>query len=164
MKEVPLGGEKAAGRVALIDDEDYDLISSYRWRVWERPRSDRRIACGPYAVTGGPGSFVQMHKLLTGWPMTDHIDRDGLNNQRSNLRPATNAQNQRNRGPNAGGSSRYKGVWRAPCHGKWRAEIRADGKRRYLGYFASEEEAALVYNAAATELFGEFAWLNEVAS
>ena len=162
MKAVSLHGEKAAGRVALVDDEDYDLVMQYRWRGWEKRHPNGSIA-GPYAVAGtrspdGRRAVVKMHKLSTGWPMTDHRDHDGLNNQRSNLRPATKAQNNHNQGPQAGTSSRYKGVtWHRKVK-KWQATIKLNGKSRYLGCFTSEEDAARAYAEAALVAQGEYAY------
>lgn len=96
--------------------------------------------------------------------MIDHKNGNGLDNRRSNLRFCTNAQNQHNQrkwGSRSGKplSSRYKGVsWHRRGH--WRAKIQAQGKRRYLGQFQSEEAAARAYDRAARELHGEFAVLN----
>ena len=101
-----------------------------------------------------------MHKLLTGWPLTDHADHDGLNNQRYNLRPATSGQNLQNSLPRISARSPYKGaIWNSQQR-KWQAEIRMDGRKRHLGYFLSDLEAAYTYDAAARELFGEFACPN----
>jgi hypothetical protein len=104
-----------------------------------------------------------MHKLITGWPKTDHIDHDGLNNQRSNLRPATTAQNNHNQRPQRNTSSRFKGVTWHKRIGKWQAAIKVADKNRHLGVFPDEEDAARAYNAAAVEAYGEYAYLNEVA-
>ena len=167
MKTVPLHGAKAAGRVALVDDDDYELVSGYRWRVWERRRGPNGAIWGPYAVasvSSRRGGCIQMHQLITGWPMTDHRNGNGLDNQRSNLRPATVAQNTQNARPQAGSSSRYKGVTWHKKLSKWQAEIKVGGKHRYLGVFVSEEDAALAYNVAALEAYGEYAYLNEVAA
>ena len=162
MKTVPLYGKKAAGRVALVDDEDYELVMQYRWNVLEAIRGDR--GHGPYAVTNIGGrknrQVLLMHKLLTGYPMTDHIDHDGLNNQRSNLRPATPLLNQRNKRGNLVGTSQFKGVCWASGEGKWLAQICIHGRRRFLGLFSSEEDAARAYDSAAREAFGEYACLN----
>jgi hypothetical protein len=158
MKTVPLGGKKAAGRVALIDDGDYDLVMQYQWHVQEQPRPGRTH--GPYAMASiGEGQRILMHKLLTGWLRTDHKDGNGLNNQRSNLREATGSQNQCNTGPR-GGSSRFKGVSWDRATGNWRANIQIDGKGRNLGRFADEEAAARAYDSAAAWFHGEFAHLN----
>lgn len=166
MMTVPLYGKKAAGRVALVDDEDYDLVKGYRWYLWERQAPGRRTE-GPYARArvfrnGGQG-YISMHKLITGWTRTDHADRNGLNNQRSNLRPATTAQNTQNQRPQLGTSSRFKGVTWSRGAGKWQAQIQAPNTPRYLGLFTSEEDAARAYNAAALKAFGSYAYLNEVA-
>lgn len=161
MKTVPLRGKKAAGRVALVNDGDYDLVMQYRWTVWEVQRADGRTD-GPYAVTHYKRNRrryeIKMHKLLTGWPVTDHADGDGLNNQRSNLRPANSAQNRHNQRPKRGSSSRFKGVsWNKSAR-KWQASIHVNGKNRYLGRYVSEEEAGAVYAAAALEAYGEYAY------
>ena len=155
MKTVPLGGQKAAGRVALVDDEDYDLVTQYRWRVWEY-QQDGRVTKGPYAISG---RGMRMHALIMGRTWIDHIDHDGLNNQRSNLRPATNTENQHN-ARSLCGSSQYKGVTWLPRRRRWRAAIGDGGGTHYLGLFSSEIDAALAYDAAAREKFGTFAYLN----
>lgn len=166
MKTVPLYGRIAAGRVALVDDGDFELVSAYRWNVWVQTFPDGRIN-GPYVITPiyvkgvGTRTTLKMHRLITGYAETDHINHDGLDNRRSNLRPATSAQNKANMRKRPGRwSSPYKGVfWNRQC-GKWQAEIVTNRKPRYLGRFVNEVDAALAYDAAARELFGEFAYLN----
>lgn len=164
MKSVILHGRLAAGRVALVDDADWPLVAACRWSVFEVERSTGGRPTGPYAMASirrdGRHTTTLMHKLITGWPRTDHIDHDGLNNQRSNLRQATCAQNMHNRRPGTPHSSQYKGVSWSKRAGKWQALIKAEGKARWLGTFASEEQAAIAYNIAALELHGQFACLN----
>jgi hypothetical protein len=104
---------------------------------------------------------MPMHKLITGWPQTDHINHDGLDNRRGNLRPVTTIQNQQNRRPRAIASSKYKGVCRHRDR-KWLARICINGTQYHLGLFVTEEDAALAYNAAALEAFGEYAYLNQI--
>lgn len=162
MKTVVLHGIHAQGRVALVDDADYGLVMRYRWHV-NRVSSSRRK---PYAVTDVPSAATKcgytslsMHKLITGYAMTDHRNRNTLDNQRSNLREVTNSQNQMN-AVGRGGSSQFKGVrWRKD-RSKWVATINLNYKRMRVGSFADETEAALAYDRAARELFGEFALLN----
>jgi hypothetical protein len=167
MKAVQLSGKRAAGRVALVDDEDWPLVADHLWWVLENKRKSGTSLHGPYAYTefrDGDGRLVRpyMHSLITGWPMTDHIDHDGLNNQRFNLRPATSAQNLHNQRLRVGAASRFKGVtWHAKRR-KWQARIGIGGRNLYLGLFASEEDAALAYNAAALEIYGAYAYLNPV--
>jgi len=164
MKTVPLRGAKAAGRVALVDDADYDLVMQYRWNVLEGAPQPGRHPIGPYAMTGwregGRDRTLLMHTLITGWPMTDHEGHNGLNNQRSNLRPATPSQNQQNKRARISGSSRYKGLCWLPKKRKWLVTIVLNGRCRRLGEFVSELEAAYAYDQAARELFGEFAYTN----
>lgn len=160
MRTVPLYGAKARGRVALVDDADYELVMRHRWNVREVIQPGKPTI-GPYALGSIKRRSVFMHKLITGWPRTDHEDHDGLNNQRYNLRQVTHGQNMMNRLPNANHSSQYKGVkWEGGRTQKWRADIRANGRRIYLGVYTSEVDAALAYDAAARIEHGEFAHLN----
>lgn len=167
MKQVPLYGKKAAGRVALVDDEDYDLVMAYRWNISGESPTPGRRPHGPYArsvpgVRGGHNIF--MHVLIMGRLLIDHIDHDGLNNQRYNLRPATDRQNRLNQRPLLGTSSRFKGVTWHKGGRKWQAAIRSHGRSRHLGLFLEEEAAARAYDMAAVVEFGEFAYLNFPAS
>lgn len=152
MKEIPLGG-KSTG-VALVDDEDYERISQFLWH-------ESRNGFNRYARSAdgkGQGTALKMHRVVLGLqagdPMVDHIDGNGLNNQKANLRlvsPRENQWNSRRRG------NGRKGVCRATRRGYWRARILVNGKRIHLGTFNSEEEAAAAYAEAAKLHFGEFA-------
>lgn len=153
---VTLYGEVAAGRVAIIDASDADLVAPYRWRV--RDKNKR----GAYAVAWKstcPYVEVTMHGLITGWKLADHKNHDGLDNRRINLREATYRQNTFNTRSRLGSSSQYKGVRRSGR--KWVATINGgEGGYKYLGTFLDEEDAARAYDAEAHERFGEFAYLN----
>jgi HNH endonuclease/AP2 domain len=96
------------------------------------------------------------------WPedMIDHRDGDRSNNRLANLRLASNTENQRNTKSLPGSSSRFLGVRWEGARDRWRAEIRANGKKVHLGYFVDETDAAMAYDAAAAKHFGEFASLN----
>ena len=106
-----------------------------------------------------------MHRELLPVPPgfeTDHIDGNGLNNQKDNLRISTRSQNAANSKIRVGGSSEFKGVaWNKRCR-KWRATIGVERQVKHLGLFKIEEKAALAYNTAALKYFGEFARLNIV--
>lgn len=104
--------------------------------------------------------MLRMHCLISGYPRTDHKDHNGLNNQRSNLRQATGQQNSANVSPHKGAASRYKGVTWAKQRSKWKAQIGVNGSTRGLGDFASEIQAAMAYDRAAIDTFGEFACTN----
>jgi len=155
-RTIPLSGAHAAGRAVIMDAADYETAACYSWSA----TSDPRRADDLYASAVVNGATVTMHKFLTGYPLTDHRNHDGLDNRRSNLRPVTHAQNLQNQRPRDGGASRHKGVHWHKQRQKWAAQITCDGKKRHLGMFATEGDAARAYDAAARELFGEYACLN----
>jgi hypothetical protein len=148
----------AGGVRAILDAADVHLVSPYRWNV----RRDRSGAC--YAVSHSVhGVTLGMHRIIMGAPVgmiVDHVNRDGLDNRRSNLRLATHAQNMRNRKRQSNNTSGYHGVTYWKHCGRYAALIRVDGKRRHIGLFATAEEAALAYDEAARSAHGEFASLN----
>lgn len=161
MREIPLVGQRARGRVALVDDEDFNLVFGYQWYASES--STGRV----YAVTNlklADGQLLRsygMHTLITRYELTDHRDGNSLNNQRYNLRPATISQNRMNSRAHTGSRTGFKGVnWSGEKTHTWQARIMKDGKRHFLGNFSTPEEAARAYDAAARELHGEFARLN----
>jgi hypothetical protein len=166
MKTVQLGGKKAAGRVARVDDGDYDLVTQHRWHVLEQYRPGK-TTYGPYAQTdfkeNGVHWTLTMHILILGIRTgIDHADGDGLNNQRYNLRPAgqrLNMANQQTR-VSAGKTSRFKGVCWDKSRGKWMAGITINRRHVNLGRFLCEEDAARTYDAAALAAWGGFARLN----
>lgn len=165
MRTIPLGGASGRGLMAMVDDEDYELVSQYKWNaLWTRELGRTRTS--PYAGTllrrdgQRVRSRVLMHVLIMGHRGVDHVNHNGLDNRRSNLRPATNSQNAANRRPYAGRSSRFKGVSWDKQKSRWFVLITVNGRRRYLGRFRDEEAAARAYDAAARELFGGFACLN----
>lgn len=164
MKTVPLHGAKAAGRVALVDDEDYDLVMQYKWHVVEKLPTATTRGAGPYAQANcrdrADRTTILMHCLIMGAVGIDHEDHDGLNNQRHNLRPATYVQNGANQRPQRAARSQYKGVYWDNDKRKWYAQIGVDGRSRHLGYFYSEIEAAYAYDAEARLRFGVFACPN----
>lgn len=100
-----------------------------------------------------------MHKLITGWPMTDHINHDGLDNRRENLRRTNKSLNAANQRLRTDGASLYKGVYLRKDN-LWIARVQRDGKRVYLGAFAEEIDAARAYNQAMREIYGPHAYLN----
>jgi hypothetical protein len=162
--------ELTQGKVAVID-EDYPLVAGYKWRshCHSRTRNANELW---YAVTSVRDSntcrhrvFPMHHLILTKKTglVIDHIDGNGLNNSRSNLRYATPAQSKANTRPWKNGSSRFKGVtWKA-SHAKWQVEITVNGRKRFLGLFSSEEEAAVAYDRAAKAAWGDFARPNFAA-
>lgn len=146
------------GYEATIDDEDFEKVSKLKWHV------KITTACGkttPYAHTSG----ISLHRFLMDCPKkmrVDHINHDTMDNRRANLRICTPSQNSSNRVKNiARGTSMYKGVFYSERLKKWQATITAKRKRYNLGWFKTELEAALAYNAGAVKYHGDFAYLNE---
>lgn len=150
--------ELTRGFRAVVDDEDYDrLVGIGKWQA--------NVTGGQvYAIHSQNRGRLYMHRVLVpGATLVDHINGDGLDNRRANLRRATPAQNSRNMRPLATPtSSRFKGVARQPrsAINPWRAYIRINGRSSWLGVFPTQEEAARAYDAAARKHFGEFARLN----
>lgn len=153
MKQIPL----TQGLVALVDEEDYDRVMAAG--KWYARRGGSTFYAQRRAPQGGDRK-IRLHSFLTGWPLVDHINLDGLDNRRANLRQASHAENMWNRRRLSNNTSGFKGVRWHKVHGKWEARIRTDGRRRHLGSWSTAEEAAHAYDAAARELHGEFARLN----
>jgi hypothetical protein len=152
MKKVPL----TQGEFALVDDEDYVLVSQYKWHLHKGRKTN-------YARIKNKHICTTMHRMVLVNPegLVDHINGNGLDNRKENLRVCTNAQNIRNM-VKTSGSSKYKGVtWDKRCN-KWAAAIWLNYKRIHLGRYSSEIDAAKAYNEAAIRLFGDFANLNTV--
>jgi hypothetical protein len=161
VKEIPLSSKKYPGYVASVDDEDYPIVSNFSWYPSVRHHAGGILVYAKRSLKQENGRHTTqcMHTLLTGNKKTDHVDTNGLNNQRLNLRQATQSQNGANRRTGLG-RSRWKGVSWDNHQNKWEARIKKDGVCRHLGRFQKEWDAAQAYNFAAEELFGEFANYN----
>jgi len=159
MKEIEL----TQGKVALVSDEDYDWAQQWKWYF------DKGYAFRTRQKADGPGvKNIRMHREIIekrmGIVLTngqcDHKDRNGLKNTRDNLRTATQQENSMNKGKKEGTSSRFKGVSWHKVAGKWRVDMKYNGKALYLGLYCKEDEAAKVYDIWAKRLRGDFAVLN----
>ena len=142
------------GKVTLVSDEDYAWLAEYSWTY-----QHDNYATHYYRV-GAKVKAICLQNLIMNPPLgyvADHIDGNGLNNQRNNLRVCTPLQNRWNRRPNKG--QRYKGAY-LKSHGRWYARIQVCGEAMHLGTYDTEEEAAHAYDKAAQKHFGEYAYLN----
>ena len=157
MREILL----SQGKIAQVDDEDYEWLTQFKWCVVNQHGYwyvERKIRYGCNRMS------QKMHSLIMQAPkgmQVDHINHNGLDNRRSNLRICTRAENQHNRLPiKRNQTSIFKGVtWNNTCH-KWRARISINNTRILLGDFNSELEAAHAYDEAARKYYGEFAYTN----
>ena len=143
------------GRFAIVDADDYDQLSQYKWYAIKTPKTY-------YAARSSKRKNIRMHRLITSAPkglFVDHIKHNGLDNRKTNLRLCTRRQNNRNRRP-CNKTSKYKGVCWNKHAKKFMASISIDGKNKTLGYFDDQVDAAKAYDKAAKKLFGEFAYLN----
>jgi hypothetical protein len=162
VKWIPL----TQGKEAIVDDCDYDHLMQWRWFYHWKGRSTGYAQRAEYA--NGQQNKVYLHRVVaercgleTVGRQIDHVDGDGLNNCRNNLRVATNRQNAGNQKRQCNNTSGFNGVVWAQRERKWRARI-GEGGRQHLGYFDDPRDAARAYNEAAMKHFGEFACLNPV--
>lgn len=138
----------------LFDIVDYEMVKAYTW-----------YQVAGYATALGGHKTTLLHRLLMNNPkglQVDHINLDRSDNRRSNLRLATNKENQRNRGITKNNTSGAKGVWLRSKYNDYRASIKVDGRSIHIGYYPTFIEASEAYDRMADHYFGEFAWLNNL--
>jgi hypothetical protein len=162
MREICMPG----GFVALVDDEDYEwLIRDY---AWHKIKGESTFYAHAWLRGSKPKRKVYMHRIILGVPKgieVDHIDGNGLNNRRNNLRSCTSSENHFNSRKRRlyGGiptTSLYKGVTQNKKSGNWITRIYIRGKQTHVGAFPTELEAAAAYDMAAIREYGRFAKVN----
>lgn len=160
MKIITLSNNK--GEV-LVDDEDFEWLDKYDWYLMRGKKVNYAYAYGKN-IKGSPKFLI--HRLILNAPKgidVDHINGDGLNNQKCNLRLATRSQNLINRNKQSNNTSGIKGV--SYCNEKkrkkkWKSSINHNSKPITIGRFLTKEEAGRAYDKKAKELYGEFAYIN----
>lgn len=150
-----------------VDDEDFENVNRYKWRT-EIHGNTRRV-CRKNCITKNAdwigASSTLLHRFILKakkGKIIDHIDGNGLNNCRSNLRLCTHKENSRNTSSRKGSTSKYLGVSLNRRNNKWLCQIQVDGKNKFLGYFIEEWIAAHQYNVFSKHFFGDFARLNKI--
>lgn len=156
MKEIKL----TQNQIALIDDDDLEKVSNHNWYSHKRTNKF-------YAESTINKKHIHLHRFILGVNdsniIIDHIDGNSLNNQKSNLRLCSFAENQMNKKPYKNAPiSNIKGISFISATKKWRAQIQSSKKKIYIGVFDDYKNAALAYNNKAIELHGNFANLNKI--
>lgn len=157
MREIGL----TKGYAALVDDEDYERLASFKWFANECRHSVYAVR-QTRPVLGGPQVPRRMHHDVLGLPSSvevDHVDGNGCNNKKDNLRLSLK-KNRQNARKHIKGSSRLKGVACRENGKSWRSYIRVNGDLIRLGTFSLEDDAGRAYDEAARKHFGEFACVN----
>lgn len=160
MKQIPL----TQGHYAIVDDEDFEELNRHKWYA-QKGKAGKMYAARNTKIEKRR-TLILMHRQILRAKLgqqVDHINHDGRDNRKSNIRICTNTENNQNRKPQKGFSSVYKGVYCYKERGNWRSRIRVEGKIVDLGSFKHEIDAANAYDEAAREYFGEFACLNLLA-
>lgn len=151
MKKIPL----TQGKFAIVDDDDYPMLVKHNWHALK--------SRGTYYARRkiGTNKLIQMHRLILNADITqqiDHINGNGLDNRKNNMRLCTHAQNNMNKNK-IWSKSGFKGV--TLNHHKWSARITVNNKIKYLGRYKNIKDAARAYDLAAIKFFGNFAKTNE---
>lgn len=159
MKQIPL----TKGMMTLVDDQDYDYLMGWSWYA---AKGGKYAARDTRSFDRTCGEIVYMHDVVAArqglFGRVDHRNRNTLDNQRKNLRLASCSENGANRGPQENNTSGYKGVtWDAERQ-KWKAQLKKNGRHVLQKRFDCLVDAAIAYNQAALQHFGEFAVLNPV--
>jgi hypothetical protein len=143
-------------KIVSIDREDLPRVSAFSWMLCPHKHT-------VYAKSTSTLCRVGMHRLIMSFPtgkVIDHFDKCGINNTKTNLKICSYSQNSMRRKKSENSPCKYKGVYPTPNSTKFRASIRHNGKFIHLGYHPTQEIAAMAYNKAATQYFGEFAESN----
>ncbi len=163
MKLIHLSGKYGIDKFAIVDDEDYEWLNQWKWFAIKHRNTYYAIRNSRIGERE-KRTIIRMHRFILGLTdpeiLGDHINRDGLDNQRNNLRKCTNAENVKNTKSRKNSTSKYLGVSINNRNYKWLSQINFNKKGVFLGYFENEIDAALAYNEAAIKYHGEFANLN----
>jgi hypothetical protein len=155
MKKVRLSN---IDKEVFVDAEDFELLNTSTWCALTKPRYKT-----VYARAKRGGKLVLMHREILGakkGEIVDHINGNGLDNRKNNLRIVSNSQNLMNRGRQKNNSTGFCGVRRDKRDGRYEAYIKKEGRRFHLGRFGTPEDAAKAYDKACIKLHGEFARTN----
>jgi hypothetical protein len=159
MKKIDISTKTYLKKFALVDDEDFEYLNQWKWYY-----DSSGYACRRFYYKDKKSRIIGMHRVIMGDPkgkLIDHINMNGLDNRKSNLRICGKRENSINGSIKSNNTSGYKGVHKNNRGSyPWRVNLKANGKQVFAGYFYDVKEAAKAYNEKALELYGEYARLN----
>ncbi len=157
MKKISL----SQGKNAIVDDEDFDYLNQWKW--YAREDYQAFYASRNLRMGNGKRKTISIHNILMGkkrGKVIDHINNNGLDNRKENLRFCTNRENTWNQRKKYGQSSRFKGVSWSSLKKLWIVQITLNGKVIKLAECKNERKAGKIYDTYATKMFGKFALIN----
>ena len=160
MRKIQLGGNRKDSKVSgyvLVDDEDFEELCKYNW--YKKKCRNVSYACRTITNENGERKNLRMHRVILKLELDkicDHINGNGLDNRKENLRICSHKENIRNRGLNRNNTSGYTGVYYQQQNKKWYARIMVDGMFICLGQYVDAKLASIAYRKAAKKYFGEF--------
>jgi len=158
MKKIPLTQNK----YAIVDDEDYEFLSKWKWHANKSGKN--YYARRNLNLSSGTRTCLEMHRQINNTPpgqITDHINRDSLDNRKCNLRTVCRSRNIQNSSEKIGVSG-LRGVSWNIANNKWAARICYKAKREFLGLFDNKEDAAIAYNEASRKIYGNGGFINKL--
>ena len=157
MKQITL----SQGQIAIVDDQDFEELSKYNWFP---QKGCNTVYAVRNSTVNGKAKTISMHRhvlgITDGNTHCDHINGNGIDNRRENLRPCTRSENHKNKVLYKSNATGFKGVSLHKVTGRFQSSICVDGTQKYLGLYENAISAAHAYDEAAKQLHGEFARLN----
>jgi len=156
MKQIPL----TKGTFAIVDDEDFDFLNQYKWKLSTKGYAERTVYLGSPETNKPKYGAEKMHRVILKVPkgvFTDHINGNRLDNRKENLRKCNNQENCRNTIKKRAAYSKYKGVTYCKRDKVWTAQVRINGKHVFRKSFKNEMDAVRAYDDACKIHFGDFA-------
>lgn len=159
MREIQL----TKGQTTIVDDEDYESLIKFKWHAYWNPSSKTFYANRMSSSNPGPRGIIRMHRVIMNCPngmYIDHINKNTLDNRKENLRICNKSQNAGNSKLRVDNKTGYKGIRYVQKMNRWVVYMTQNGNYIHIGTYKSKIEAALAYDDAASDHFGEFARLN----
>jgi hypothetical protein len=164
MAEIIINSKKNGTHVVLVDDEDFHELNKFKWRL---SKGRYTFYAQRHVNNNGIITSVLLHRQIMNKHLQkrlviDHINHNGLDNRKCNLRTVSYAQNSQNKTSKLNATSKYLGVYFDKKKLKYRVQIMVNKKTRYIGLYVNENDAAQAYNKEALKHFGEYANLNKI--